>query len=116
QIVAYSSGRVVAKSADPCGAESSQLRHKLVLVGRGARTPDTLIKNQGHSDQHRTLTESLTTFEARLLFLRHWKMYVLPRFTKQAQPRRQGFKASAFILPAVLRILISRKVGPYLNS
>jgi hypothetical protein len=53
QIAANSSGKVVAKSVSPVGPKSSQPNQKGTLT------------------QH---------FEARLLFLRQWKVYVLPRF------------------------------------
>jgi hypothetical protein len=49
--------------------------------------PDPLIKSQGQRDQNRTLTRKPNHFEARLLFLRQWKVYVLPRFRHKTLER-----------------------------
>ena len=46
----------------------------------GDSNPDPLIKSQSQRTKTETLTRKSNHFWERLLFLRHWKVYVLPRF------------------------------------
>jgi hypothetical protein len=74
-------------------------------------TPNPLIRSQG---QNGTLTRMPNHFEARLLFLRQWKVYVVPTFRhKTSTAEDSRLYRSALILQAAFAILISGKTDPY---
>ena len=72
-----------------CFAESSFLAEQSQRREGGSVTKVVTISG---ADQDGTLTRKTNYFEVRLLFLRQWKMYVLPRFRHKTSTARREAK------------------------